>query len=129
MTRDNSNQPGFSPVLLWRVYFGLLIVLGLITLALIFQSRSESGIILGLSSIRLVIVAVISGLLVAAAWSLAESWRKPQYCSAKIDRLVSKLAKPGRWATWMLLMGLGLALGSYLLTLLPDLEEIHGARF
>ncbi len=129
MTGNASEEHSFSPLLVWRVYFALLILLGFVTLGLIFQSRSETGVLFGLSGTRMVIVAGMLCLMSIAVWLLVLSWRYPQICIRRITSLVATLGKPGRWAFWMLLMGLGLALGSYILTLLPDLEEPFSAKF
>jgi hypothetical protein len=129
MTGNTPDKHSFSPLLVWRVYFTLLILLGFITLGLIFQSRSETGVLFGLSGTRMAIVAGILCLLAVAVWLLFVSWRNPQICIQRITSLVANLGKPGRWAFWMLLMGFGLVVGSYILTLLPDLEEPFTAKF
>jgi hypothetical protein len=128
MTSNSFPERRISPLLLWRVYFALMIMQEFITIGLIFQSRSETGLFLGLSSIRAAIVAGVLCIMAAAGWSLVESWRKPQTCIKRVDRLINWLEKPSRCARITLLMGLILATGSYLLTLLPELQEPFTAK-
>ena len=128
MTNYSSFDRRISSLRLWRIYFYLIILQGLITLALIFQTRSETGIFLGLSGIRGVIVAVILCIMAAAGWALVESWRKAPDCVDKTDRLLTWLEKPGRWAKLSLLFGFILVAGSYQLTLIPELEEPFTAK-
>ena len=61
MTSNSSSEPRIATLLLWRLYFALVILQGIITIGLIFQSPSESGLFLGLSSIRGALVVVHAG--------------------------------------------------------------------
>ena len=128
MTNISASERRIAPLLLWRVYFALMILQGIVALGLIFQSSSETGLFLGLSSIRSAIAAGLLCISLAAAWFLVDSWRKPQKCIARVDRLIIWLEKPERWARLSLLMGLILLAGSYQLTLIPELEEPFTAK-
>jgi hypothetical protein len=128
MTSNSPSEPRIAALLLWRLYFALVILQGMITIGLIFQSPSESGLFMGLSGTRAALVVGILGLLIAAVWGLVESWRKPQRCIDRVDRLAVWLEKPGRWARLALLMGFILVAGSYQLTLVPELQEPFTAK-
>jgi hypothetical protein len=128
MTSNSSSEPRIAAVFLWQLYFALVILQGIITLGLIFQSPSESSLFLGLSSLRGALVAAVLGILMAAGWTLTISWRKPQICIDRLNRLAIWLDEPGRFARLTLLTGLILAVGSYQLTLIPELEEPFTAR-
>jgi len=121
-------QRKISPLLLWRVYFALLILLGIGAIGLMLQSPSETGQFLGLSTARGVIFVIGLCILTAAGLALLTSWRKPQACLNLIGRLVSWLDKPPHWGRLVLLNGLLLIVGSYQLTLLPNLEEPYTAK-
>lgn len=128
MTSEPPTERRISPLLLWRVYFALLILQGILTLGLIFQSKSEASLFLGLSSVRGALALVVLCILAATGWSLVESWRKPQNCLKMVDRLINWLEKPGRWTKITLFLGLILVAGSYQLTLIPELEEPFTAK-
>jgi hypothetical protein len=128
MTSNFSSERRIAALRLWRVYFTLLILQGIIALALIFASPSESDLFLGLSSVRGAIAAGILCILVLTIWILVKSWRKPQICIDRVNRLVIWLESPGRWARIALLTGLIMVAGSYQLTLIPELEEPYTAK-
>ncbi len=128
MTNNPTSEPRIAAVLLWRLYFALVILQGIFTIGLIFQSPSESGLFLGLSGMRGALVVGMLGISIAAGWLLALSWRNPQICLDRVNQLVIWLEKPGRFARLALLMGLILAVGSYQLTLIPELEEPFTAK-
>jgi hypothetical protein len=128
MTSNSFPERRIARLPLWRVYFALLILQGFFTLTLIFQSRSETGLLLGLSSIRAAIAAGMLGIMAAAGWALVESWRKPQTCIQRVDQFMIWLERPERWARFAVLMGLILAAGSYLLTLMPEVQEPFTAK-
>jgi hypothetical protein len=128
MTSISASEGRIAPLFLWRAYFTLVILQGIIALGLIFQSSSETGLFLGLSSIRSAIAVGLLCASLAATWCLVDSWRKPQKCIVRVNRLIIWLEKPERWARLSLLMGLILVVGSYQLTLIPELEEPFTAK-
>ncbi len=108
---------------LWRIFFGLIALQGLGVLVSYLQTRSETGLLLGFSGIRLAIVAGVLLLTAAAAWLFVGSFLFPIHYHQRAVCWADWLSRPVRWGYLTLLSGILLYFSCYLLTLYPDITE------
>jgi hypothetical protein len=109
----------------WRLYFILAALMGLLASGLVFQVRSAQGIGLfgGLSAARLVILALMLLVGLAFAWLAIESWVRPQAFERRWDRLRRFLARRNVWICAFLLCGGLFLLSCFVVTSAPDITE------
>ena len=123
MKTDAEHKPSSPALLVWRLCLILLILQGIGITWLVFDSRSVSGAWMGLSSFQLVLIGGILGFLILTASLLGDTWLWPAKSVGRIERISTWLCKPGRWGYFTLLAGIVLVVGSYCLTLLPEIDE------
>ena len=107
----------------WRVFLSLNLLQGIVVLYLYLASKSEVGLLLGLSGARLIIVAGILVILIANLWFLAETWIKPKSSEQRVHKAVQWIAHPPRLGILTLLSALTLCLGIYACTLVPEARD------
>lgn len=109
--------------LFWRVFFLLAVLQGLGALAFLLTIRSESYLLFGLSSGRLVIAAAILVMILAFVWQLLQTWLQPGRMQVRLNRLCAYLERPANWERALAALFLLFLTGAYLITLTPDIAE------
>lgn len=109
---------------LWRGVTLLAALQGLLAVFLILQTRSaESGRILGLSSLRLGLLALVALFSLFFAWLGAETWLRPAAFAARWKRLAAWLDRRRTWNIALLACAGLLFLSLAWVGVLPDLDD------
>jgi hypothetical protein len=119
----------YTSFLLWRFYFGLAVLEGIIVLWLYLGSKSEGGLLFGVSAARLIIIAGVLLPLALAGWLLATSWTNPRVFADRQTRWTVWLVVSARWGYLTLLAGIFLIWGIYALMATPDVQEPFARGF
>ena len=110
---------------MWRVYLGLGLFLGLVSLILLLRIPSEAAgrLIFGLTPTRLAIAAIQCGILILFGWLLSRSWRERAQFEISVVRLDSWLSQTSTWGIGLVVSLIGLLGGTYALLLTPEITE------
>lgn len=108
-----------------RIYLGLGLLLGIVSLAMLLSIPSEASgrMILGLTPTRLVIVIFQCGILILFGWLLWWSSQKKAWFETWIEKLDGWLEQTSTWGIALAISVVGFFLGAYALLLTPEINE------
>jgi hypothetical protein len=111
--------------LIWRVYFLLAALQGAsaVVFSLGILAKKEAAFPLDLSLGRMTIVAVLMIVMLTFAWLFLEAWFRPVRFDKRTERLAVFLSRPKVTGSAMILIGFGFIVGSYFITLVPEITE------
>jgi hypothetical protein len=123
MTQQEDKESSWL-VKIWRIYLGLGLFLGLVSLIFLLRIPSETAgrLIFGLTPPRLAIAALLGAILILFGWLLCGSWWKKEKFATLLSNQI-----PG-WGGYSLTIGLTVSMaflfgGMYALLLTPEITE------